>query len=52
MLQLLKYHVSSLWQWVKHKVEMDTGVEANPKTFEKILDENTMLSKKRLGKPL
>ena len=25
---------SSLWQWVKHKVEMDTGVEANPKTFE------------------
>ncbi len=40
---------SSLWQWVKHKVEMDTGVEANPKTFEKILDEEYNVVQEEVG---
>jgi len=40
---------SSLWQWVKHKVQMDTGIEANTETFEKILDEEYNVVQEEVG---
>ena len=40
---------SSLWQWVKHKVQMDTGTEANTETFEKILDEEYNVVQEEVG---
>ena len=30
---------SSLWQWIKHAVELDTGLISNEETFEKFLEE-------------
>ena len=36
---------SSLWQWVKHSVELDTGLISSKESFEKLLEEeyNTVL---------
>ena len=30
---------SSLWQWIKHSVELDTGLVSSKETFEKLLEE-------------
>jgi len=40
---------SSLWQWVKHGVTMDTGVVASKKAFEKMLDEEYNVVQEEVG---
>jgi malate synthase len=40
---------SSLWQWVKHSVEMDTGIVASKESFEKILDEEYNVVQEEVG---
>ncbi len=40
---------SSLWQWVKHSVELDTGLVCSKQTFEKILDEEYNVVQEEVG---
>ncbi len=40
---------SSLWQWVKHSVELDTGLVCSEQTFEKILDEEYNVVQEEIG---
>ena len=40
---------SSLWQWVKHSVELDTGLVCSEQTFEKILDEEYNVVQEEVG---
>ena len=40
---------SSLWQWVKHGVTMDTGIVATKTSFEKMLDEEYNVVEEELG---
>ena len=40
---------SSLWQWVKHGVTMDTGTVATKKSFEKMLDEEYNVVQEEVG---
>jgi malate synthase len=40
---------SSLWQWVKHSVELDTGLVCSGQTFEKILDEEYNVVQEEVG---
>ena len=40
---------SSLWQWVKHSVTMDTGIVASKKSFEKMLDEEYNVVQEEVG---
>ena len=40
---------SSLWQWVKHNIEMDTGAVASAEVFEKILDEEYNVVQEEVG---
>ena len=40
---------SSLWQWVKHGVTMDTGIVASKKSFEKMLDEEYNVVQEEVG---
>ena len=40
---------SSLWQWVKHGVTMDSGVVASQASFEKMLDEEYNVVQEEVG---
>ena len=40
---------SSLWQWVKHSVKLDTGLVCSEQTFEKILDEEYNVVQEEVG---
>jgi malate synthase len=40
---------SSLWQWVKHGVTMDSGVVASQTSFEKMLDEEYNVVQEEVG---
>ena len=40
---------SSLWQWVKHSVKLDTGLVCSEQTFEKILDEEYNVVQEEIG---
>ena len=40
---------SYLWQWVKHSVELDTGLVCSEQTFEKILDEEYNVVQEEIG---
>ena len=40
---------SSLWQWVKHSVKLDTGLVCSEQIFEKILDEEYNVVQEEVG---
>ena len=40
---------SSLWQWVKHSVKLDTGLVCSKQIFEKILDEEYNVVQEEVG---
>ena len=40
---------SSLWQWVKHSVKLDTGLVCSEQIFEKILDEEYNVVQEEIG---